>query len=98
MAQHAAVVAPDVYEVIFENDRVRLLHVTMKPGAASAQHSHPDYLVYALSDGLVKLADASGHAAEVPIKTGDVMWRDAEVHSAVNTGSVTLSALFFELK
>jgi len=98
MAQHATVVAPNVYTVLFENDRIRLLQVTMEPGVSSAQHSHPDYLVYALSDGTVRLSDASGQAAEVPIKAGDVMWRDAEVHSAVNTGKVTLSALFFELK
>ena len=98
MVQHAAVVAPDVYKVLFENERVRLLRVTMEPGAASEQHSHPDYVVYALTDALVQLSDASGHTAEVPIKTGDVMWRDSEVHSAVNSGKATFSALFFELK
>jgi quercetin dioxygenase-like cupin family protein len=98
MAQHAAVVAPNVYTVIFENERVRLLQVTMAPGATSAQHSHPDYLVYALSDATVRLADESGQAGEVLIKKGDVLWRDAEVHSAENTGTVTFSGLFFELK
>jgi len=44
MAKEAAQVAPHVYKVLFENDRVRLLEVRMKPGDESAQHSHPDYL------------------------------------------------------
>ena len=37
MAQEAAQVAPHVYKVLFENDRVRLLDVRMAPGAESAQ-------------------------------------------------------------
>jgi len=98
MAQDPTVAAPNVYKVAFENDRVRLLQVTMEPGASSALHSHPDYLVYALSDGTVRLTDASGQAAEVPIKAGDIMWRPSEVHTAFNIGSTTVSALFFEMK
>ncbi len=98
MSQDASVVAPNVYKVVFENDRVRLLEVSMDPGASSALHSHPDYLIYALSDGTVTLSDGSGQGAEVEIKAGDVMWRDAEEHTALNTGNTRLSALFFELK
>lgn len=98
MAQPAAEVAPHVYTVIFENDRLRLLEVAMSPGAESALHSHPDYLVYALSGGTVKLSDASGESADVEIKAGDTMWREAEEHSARNIGSTELRALFIELK
>lgn len=98
MVGHAVDVAPEVYKVLFENDRVRLLEVTLAPGAASALHSHPDYLVYALSGGTVHLADASGDGADVAINAGDVMWREAEEHTARGTGDATLRALFFELK
>jgi quercetin dioxygenase-like cupin family protein len=98
MAKPAAEVAPHVYKVAFENERVRLLEVTMAPGAESALHSHPDYLVYALSDGKVKLAGPLGEGAEVDIRKGDTMWRDAEEHSAVNVGTAALRALFVELK
>ena len=98
MAQEAAQVAPHVYKVLFENERVRLLDVRMEPGAESAQHSHPDYLLHALSGGTVKLTDASGQSAEVEIKAGDTMWREAEEHSAANVGTTALHALFLELK
>ena len=98
MAKEAAQAAPHVYKVLFENERVRLLEVRMKPGDESAQHSHPDYLLYTLAGGTVKLTDASGQSADVPIQTGDAMWRDAEVHSAKNVGSTEVVALFVEMK
>ena len=98
MAKDAAEVAPHVYKVLFENDRVRLLEVRMDAGVDSALHSHPDYLVYALSGGKVLLSGASGEGAEVEIKPGDVMWRESEEHSARNVGTEALHALFVELK
>ena len=98
MAKEAAQVAPHVYKVLFENERVRLLDVRMKPGDESAQHSHPGYLMYALEGGTVRLTDASGQSAEVPIQAGDTMWREAEEHSAKNIGTTEVHALFVELK
>ena len=98
MARPAAEAAPHVYKVAFENDRLRLLEVTMSPGAESELHSHPDYLVYALSGGKVRLTGASGEGADVDIKEGDTMWRESEEHSALNIGGGELRALFIELK
>ena len=98
MGKDAASAAPDVYKVVFENDRVRLLEVRMKPGAASALHSHPDYLVHALTSGKVRLTGADGEGGEVEINAGDSLWRDAEEHTARNIGDTELVALFFELK
>ncbi len=98
MAKPAAEVAPDVYKVVFENESLRLLEVLMAPGAISELHSHPNYLVYALSDGKIRLADASGEGGEVEISQGDTMWREAEEHSAANIGSAEMRALFIELK
>lgn len=51
MGQNPVDVAPNVYSVLFENDKVRLLEVREKPGDGSSMHSHPDYLVYGLGDG-----------------------------------------------
>ena len=98
MAEEAAQVAPHVYKVLFENEQVRLLDVRMKPGDKSDQHSHPNYLLYALTGGKVKLTDASGQSAEVDIQAGDTMWREAEEHSAHNVGTTELQALNVELK
>ena len=98
MAEDAAKVAPNIYTVLFENERVRLLEARLKPGDSSALHSHPDYLVYNLEDGRVKFGGASGEGEEVELKAGDVMWREAEEHTAEGVGSTDVHALLFELK
>jgi hypothetical protein len=67
-------------------------------GGRAANHTHPAYLVYSLSDSAATLIDAEGNCAEVPIKTGDVLWREAEEHAAENHGDRELVALFFEVK
>ena len=98
MSEHAVVVAPHIYKVMFENDQLRVLEVRMKPGDESAMHSHPAYLVYALTGGKVKMTSGNGESAEVDIASGDVMWREAEEHSVLNTGTTELTALFIEPK
>lgn len=91
-------VAPNVYRVLFENDRVRLLEARVKPGDSSAMHGHPNYLMYGLSDGTVTFTSSSGESADVEVRTGEVAWREAEQHSAKNPGTTDLVALLFELK
>jgi hypothetical protein len=98
MAQDAAAVAPNVYTVLFENDRVRLLEARLRSGDSSALHSHPDYLIYNLEDGKVRFGGPSGEGQDVELKAGGVMWRDAEEHTAEGIGSGDVRALLFELK
>jgi len=98
MAKDAAEAAPNVYTVLFENERVRLLEARVKPGDSSPMHSHPDYLVYGLGDGKVTFTSSSGDSADVELKTGQTMWREAEEHSAKNLGSTDVVALLVELK
>jgi quercetin dioxygenase-like cupin family protein len=98
MAEDAAKVAPHVYKVVFENERVRVLEVTMEPGDHTEMHSHPDYVVYLLSDGKVRFTAADGETAELELPAGAVMWREAEEHSTDNVGGTAIRALFFEPK
>lgn len=98
MGKDPVQVAPNVYKVLFENERVRLLEVRIRPGDSSAMHSHPDYLVYSLGDNKVTFRSPSGESAEVELKTGEVMWREAEEHSAENRATADVAALLFELK
>jgi beta-alanine degradation protein BauB len=98
MAEDAAKVAPHVYKVLFENERARVLEVTMNPGASSEMHSHPDYYVYFLSDGKAKFQTPSGETDEIEWTGGMSMWREAEEHATENVGNTTIHALFFEPK
>ncbi len=98
MTKDAAQAAPNVYTVLFENERVRLLEARVRPGESSAMHAHPNYLIYGLGDGKVTFTTASGVSADVELKSGQTMWREAEEHSAKNLGSTDVVALLFELK
>ena len=98
MAEDAAKVAPHVYKVLFENERVRLLEVTMQPGDSSEMHSHPDNLIYMLSDGKVTFTDPSGETADLELPAGASMWMEATDHATENIGGTPVRALFFEPK
>jgi beta-alanine degradation protein BauB len=98
MAEDAVQAASNVYRVLFENDRVRLLEARISPGDSSALHSHPDYLVYTLDDGQVRFGSTTGESQDVNMAAGEVMWREAEEHTAENVGSTDVHALLFELK
>jgi quercetin dioxygenase-like cupin family protein len=90
--------APDVYRVVFENDRVRVLEVRLAPGASSVLHAHPGYVVYNLDDGRVQFTSSSGETVQLDLKAGEAMWRDAEEHAAENLADKDLRALLVELK
>jgi len=98
MADDAAQVAPHIYKVLFENERARVLEVTMQPGDRTDLHTHPDYIVHVLSGGTVKFTTAAGDTAEVEMPEGATIWRDAEEHATENVGGTVVRALFFDPK
>jgi len=98
MAQDAAKVASKNYKVLLENDRVRVLEYQAKPGEKAAMHSHPDHLGYLLSAGKAKFTSADGKAAEMEVKSGQVLWLQATTHEVENVGTSDLRVLIVELK
>lgn len=97
LAQDPVKVGPDIYNCIFENERVRVCEATFKPGAKIGTHSHPDHVVYALTAGKVRITSADG-PHDVELKPGQVTWIKAESHSAVNVGTTEVRLLVTELK
>jgi quercetin dioxygenase-like cupin family protein len=96
--QDAVIVAPHVYKVLFENDRVRLLEVRLKPGDSSAMHSHPAYAIYPLNDAKPKFTSSDGKSEEVELKAGEAIWHEAESHAVENRGTTEAHVILFELK
>jgi len=47
MPGDAITVAPHLYKVLLDNDRVRVLEVRAQPGVTSALHTHPSYVAVA---------------------------------------------------
>lgn len=97
-AQDAAVVAPTIYKVTFENERVRIIEVTFKKGESAPMHSHPDHFAYVLSGGTIELTAADGKIRVIEATTGETIFVPAEAHSSRNVGKRTLKLVVTELK
>jgi beta-alanine degradation protein BauB len=98
MAEDAAKVAPHIYKVLFENERLRFLEVSMQPGDRTDLHSHPDYFVHFLTGGKGRFTKPSGETEHIDVPSGASMWREAEEHATENIGDTVLRAFFCEPK
>ena len=100
-AQDAAKVAPFAFRTALDNDQVRVLEYTSRPGAGMCgvgTHSHPAHLVVALTDAKVRVTLPDGRKVEVANKAGDVFWAEAETHTTENIGGRSARALIVEVK
>lgn len=89
---------PTGHKVLFENERVRVLDVRIKPGETSEMHSHPASIVYALSSAQVVFSFPDGASREVTIKEGDVNWSEGTTHEVKNIGETVDWGIIVELK
>ena len=88
---------PDKYEVVFENDRVRVLEYRDRPGDRTSDHSHPDSVMVTLSSFERRLISAD-KAVEVSKEPGEVNWLSAQTHAGENIGETETHVIFVELK
>jgi quercetin dioxygenase-like cupin family protein len=89
---------PDKYEVVFENERVRVLEYRDEPGQRTSPHEHPDSVMYTLTGFERRLVDVGGGSRDVTLAAGEVRWLDAQTHSGENIGRTPTHVLFVELK
>jgi hypothetical protein len=88
---------PDLYRVIFENERVRVLEYRDAPGDCTHPHRHPDSVMYTLTS-FRRRVSAGGRHVDVEIPAGSVRWVGAQEHSGHNTGDTPTHTIFVELK
>ena len=89
---------PDLYKVVFENDRVRVLEYIDKPGDRTTPHEHPDSVMYTLSTFRRRLYSANGESRDVEIQAGTTGWLPAQRHAGHNIGESETHVIFVELK
>lgn len=88
---------PDLYSVIFENERVRVLEYRDAPGDRTTPHRHPDSVMYTLTSFRRRLS-AGGREVEVELEAGQARWLGAQEHSGENIGDTPTHTIFVELK
>lgn len=88
---------PDLYRVLFENDRVRVLEYLDRPGDRTAPHTHPDSVMVTLSSFKRRLA-SGGREVELELPAFQARWLDAQEHAGTNIGDTETHSIFVELK
>ena len=88
---------PDLYKVVFENDRVRVLEYRDQPGDRTTPHSHPDSVMVTLSDFDRRLT-VGEQSREVSLTAGQANWLPAQTHMGENVGTTPTHVVFVELK
>jgi hypothetical protein len=97
MSDDPAVTNPDLYRVVFENHRVRVLEYRDQPGDRTSPHGHPDSVMLTLSSFSRRIS-ADGREVRVDLDAGQVRWVGAQQHAGENIGSTETHSIFVELK
>lgn len=101
-AQDAAQIQPQSYRVALENEHVRVLDFTSRPGmgvCGNGMHSHPPHLSILLTEGAVRVRTPDGKVEEQHnLPLGTVFWEPAVTHDVENLTGTNMRSLIVELK
>ena len=89
------------YQVLFENDAVRIVDHQLGPGETEPEHTHPPMLAYFVSGATLMITEVDGTTSELTIPTGAFLGADNLVwwtHSLENMGDTPLHSILVELK
>lgn len=99
-AQDAARIQPGSYRVRLDNDKVRVLEFTGRPGmgvCGAGVHSHPAHLTVLLTPAHVRVRTA-GKVQVVNFPAGASFWEPAVTHETENIGTANVRSLIIEVK
>jgi hypothetical protein len=98
MAQDPVQAHPDMFKILLENDRVRVIDDLVPAGAKVDMHSHPEYVVYPLTSYKMKFTFPDGTSRIVDIQAGTTRYVSGMVHAEENIGTTDAHALLIELR
>ena len=90
-------VSPDHYKLLYEDDVVRVVDMSLPAGTSDNEHSHPNEVVYFIKGGKVKI-DVGDETMEADIPDGHVLPHDPCTHTVHNVGDSDIHAIIFERK
>lgn len=88
---------PALYRTIFENEFVRVLEYSDRPGDSTTPHVHPNSVMVTLTDFQRRLRTPAGER-DVDIPANQALWLPAQRHAGENTGRSATHTIFIELK
>jgi oxalate decarboxylase/phosphoglucose isomerase-like protein (cupin superfamily) len=92
-------VAPHMHTVVFEDDKIRVMKVSVKPSDKADMHWHPRNMNYVTASGTLRFEKPDGTSADVELKEGQTTSSPEESsHAVTNIGDTTVETIQVELK
>ena len=85
-------------KVLLDNNQVRVIQVESAPGVSTPWHSHPNHILYALTDGKLEITDKGKAPTVVEFKAGQAVYFPAVTHMVKNIGTASVKMILTELK
>ena len=91
--------SPSNFKLLLENEYVRVLEYSLKPGEKDMPHTHPAKSSYVVSGGKLKVYLENGQTIIADEKTGTASWKDyVGKHYVENIGNTTVTIILTEIK
>ena len=91
-------ISPDVHRVLFENNVIRVLEVTVKAGAKVPMHTNPENVNYIVTPGTLRLIEPDGSSVDITLAERQVIPAPVGRHAVENVGSTQVRTICIELK
>jgi beta-alanine degradation protein BauB len=91
--------SPNQARVLTENEHVRVVEYSVKPGEKDVWHTHPPRASYVVSGGKVKVYSENGEPKISEVKTGASSWAgQGAKHYVENVGDTDIKIILTEIK
>jgi hypothetical protein len=91
-------IAPKLYSVDRENEKVRVLRAKLPGDANVSFHDHRSGLLVALTDVHLRFRTPDGKGFDLHVPAGETRWFDADGHAEHNLNNRPCEFLFVESK
>jgi len=91
-------ISPDVHRVLFENAAIRVLEVTVQPGAKVPMHTNPENVNYIVKPGTLRLINPDGSSVDLDLAERQVIPAPVGRHAVENIGATEVRTICIELK
>jgi len=91
-------ISPEVHRVLFENDVIRVLEVSVSPGTKVPMHTNPENVNYIVKPGTLRLFEPDGSSVDLDLAERQVIPAPVGRHAVENVGSTEVRTICIELK
>ena len=86
------------YRLDFENERVRVIRLTLKADEAVPMHDDVDAMAVCIQECHLRFTEPAGRIQDVHMETGETRWLWGDTHSAKNLNTQPMEMVFIEMK